>query len=201
MTQDRLGAFRGAILLDQIEAGQRDVEARGFGEFEQHEFGGAIAVVDFLQALILADAMLDVDDVVSDLEVAEVGEEGGDFGFGSLRTRGDCVGFVEEIARAEDGEIRFGQQDAIGDVGRGERGGEDFAGEVAGFVGIAFAATGAASQAKRDIVFGEDIGKALDFASVGDGEEDAFAFGVELLHFFQHGGNCAMEARRGLGEE
>ncbi len=81
MTEDRLGAFGGAIFLHEIEAGERNVEASGFGEFEQHEFGGAIAVVDFLQALILADAVLDVDDVVADLEIAEVGEEGGDFGF------------------------------------------------------------------------------------------------------------------------
>ena len=146
MTQNRLGAFGGAIFLHQIEARERNVEASGFGEFEQHEFGGAIAVVDFFQALILADAVLDVDDVVADLEIAEVGEEGGDFGFRALRTRGYGFGFVEEIARAEDGEIGFGEQNAIGNVGRGQRGGENFAGEVTGFVGVAFAAAGAASQ-------------------------------------------------------
>ena len=55
-------------------------------------------MIDFFQALILADAVLDVDDVVSDLKIAEVGEESGDFGFGALRTRGDGFGFVEEIA-------------------------------------------------------------------------------------------------------
>jgi len=38
-------------------------------------------VIDFFKTLILADAVLDVDDVVSDLEVAEVGEKGRDFGF------------------------------------------------------------------------------------------------------------------------
>jgi hypothetical protein len=108
-------------------------------------------VIDFLQALILADAVLDVDDVIADLQVAEVGEEGGDFGFLALRARGDGVGFVKQVARAEDGEIGFGEQDAIGDVGFGERGGEDFAGEVAGFVGVAFAAAGAAAQAEMTL--------------------------------------------------
>ena len=183
MTEDRLGAFGGAIFLNEIEARERNVEASAFGEFEQHEFGGAIAVIDFFQALILADAVFDVDDVVSDLKIAEVGEEGGDFGFRALRARGDGLGFVEEIARAEDGEIGFGQENAIGDVGRGESGGEDFSGEVTGFVGVAFASASAAAELERDVVFGEDIGQALDFADVGDGEENAFAIGVELLDF------------------
>ena len=60
-------------------------------------------MVDFFQALILADTVLDVDDVVSDLEIAEVGEECGDFGFRTLRAGADGFGFIEEIAGAEDG--------------------------------------------------------------------------------------------------
>ncbi len=35
MTQDGLRALRRAIFLDEIEAGERDIEAGGFGEFEQ----------------------------------------------------------------------------------------------------------------------------------------------------------------------
>ena len=123
-----------------------NIEARAFGVFEQHEFRGAIALIDFFQALILADAVLDVDDVVSDLKIAEVGEESGDFGFRALRARGDGIGFIEEIACAEDGEIGFGQDDAVGDIGLGERGGEDFSGEVTGFIGVTFAAAGAAAK-------------------------------------------------------
>ena len=95
MTEDWLGAFGRAIFLNQIEARERNVETRGVGEFEQHEFGVAVALIDFFQALILTDAVLDVDDVVSDLQIAEVGEERGDFGFLPLRTRCDCVRFVE----------------------------------------------------------------------------------------------------------
>ena len=148
MTQRWLGPFGRTVFLDQVEARERDVEARAFGVFEQHELGVAVALIDFFQALILADAVFDVDDVVSDLQVAEVGEEGGDFRLLALRARGDGVGFVEEIARAEDGEVRVGEDDAVGDVGLGERGGENFSGEVAGFVGVAFAAAGAASQAE-----------------------------------------------------
>ena len=59
---------------------------------------------DFFEALILRDAVLDVDDVVADGEVAEVGDEGGGFGFLRLGTGGD-VGFVGEVVGAEDDEI------------------------------------------------------------------------------------------------
>ncbi len=47
MTQGGLRAFGRAILLHQVETGERNVEASGFGEFEQHEFGGTVAVVNF----------------------------------------------------------------------------------------------------------------------------------------------------------
>ena len=94
-----------------------------------------------------------------------------------------------------------GKEHAIGDVSLGERGGEHFAGEVTGLVGVTFAAAGAASQAKRDVVFGEDVGEALDFAGVGNGKQYLVALSGELLHFFEHGRNRAMEAGSGLGEE
>ena len=79
MTESWLSTFGRAVFLNQIEARERDVEARAFGVFEQHELGVAVALIDFFQALILADAVLDVDDVVADLEIAEVGKERGDF--------------------------------------------------------------------------------------------------------------------------
>ena len=90
---------------------------------------------------------------------------------------------------------------AIGHIGFGQRGGENFSGEVAGFVGITFAAAGAAAQAERHVVFGEDVGQALDFAGVGHGEQNLVALSRELLHFFEHGRNGAMEAGSGLRQE
>ena len=196
MAQRGLGAFGRAVFLNQIEARERDVEPRALGVFEQHELGVAVALIDFLQALVLADAVLDVDHVVADLQIAEVGKERRDFRFLALRTGGHRLGFVEQIARAEDGEVRVGKHHAIGDVSFGQGGGENFAGEVAGLVGITFAAARAASQAERNVVFGEDVGQALDFASVGDGKQHLIALPGQLLHFFEHG----REPRRGSGE-
>ena len=130
--------------------------------------------------MILADAVFYVDYVVADLQIAEVGEEGGDFGFLAAGARGYEVGFVEEIAGSEDGYVGFGEDEAIGDVGLKERGGEDFSGEVGGFVGIAFAAAGAAAQPEAGVVFGEDVSEALDFSRVGRGEDYA---GAALVSF------------------
>ena len=75
MAERGLGAFRRPVFLNQIEARQRDVKARAFGVFEQHELGVAIALIDFFQALILADAVLDVDNVIADLQIAKIGKE------------------------------------------------------------------------------------------------------------------------------
>src|SRR5215472_5622498 len=103
MVESGLRAFSRAVFLDEIEAGERDVEASTLGVFELHEFGVPVTLIDFFQTLILADPMLDVDDVVTDLEVAEVGEESRGFRFLALRAGDEGFGFVEQIARAEDG--------------------------------------------------------------------------------------------------
>ena len=63
--------------------------------------------------------MLDVNDVVADGEVAEVGDEGGGFRFFGRRAGGD-VGFVEEVLGTEEDEARVRQADA-----GGERSAED----------------------------------------------------------------------------
>ena len=105
----------GAILLNQVEARERHVELGLLGEFENHELDGEAVLHDLLQALVLRDAVLDVDDVVADGEVAKVGDESR--GLRSLRlgARGD-VGIVGEIVGAEDDQVRIGKADAGGDL-------------------------------------------------------------------------------------
>jgi len=52
-------------------------------------------LIDLLESLVLADAVLDVDNVIADLEIAKVGEEGRDFRLLPLRTSYDRFLFVE----------------------------------------------------------------------------------------------------------
>ncbi len=111
------------------------------------------------------------------------------------------IGFVEEVAGSEYGYVGFGEDEAVGDVGLEERGGEDFSGEVGGFVGVAFAAAGAATEAEAGVVFGEDVGEALDFSGVGGGENYTGAGFRQLGYFLGHGVHGAVEARGGLGEK
>ena len=158
-------------------------------------------MVDFFQSLILADAVLDVDDVVSDLEIAEVGEERGDFGFRALRARGDGFGFVEEIAGAEDGEVGFGEQDAIGDVGCGQRGGEDFSGEVAGFVGVAFAAAGAASQRKETLYSVKTSARRSTSPMLGTANRTRLPSALSFCTSSSMAGTAPWKRGRGLREE
>ena len=95
VTQGWLSPFRRPVFLNQVEASERDVEARALGVFEQHEFGVAVALIDFFQPLILADPVFDVDNVVADLQVAEIRKERGNFGLLALRAGSHGVGFVE----------------------------------------------------------------------------------------------------------
>ncbi len=199
VTERGLRAFRRAIFLNQVETRERDVEPRALGVFEQHELGVAIALIDFLQALILADAVFDVNDVVADLQVAEVRKERRDFRLLTLRARSHRIRFIKQIPSAEDGEVRFREQRSIGNIGFRERRGENFAGEVAGLVGITFAPASAASQAERNVVFGKDVGQALNFTGIGHGKQHLISLSGKLLHFFEHHGNRAVEARSGLG--
>jgi hypothetical protein len=65
MVEDRLRAFLRTVFLNQVEPRQRDVQPRRLGIFEQLYFGGAVALIVFIQALLLSDAVLHVDHVVS----------------------------------------------------------------------------------------------------------------------------------------
>ena len=86
LVQLRRGAGVGAaVLLDQVEPRERDVELGLVGELQNHELERRLAVLlDLAQAAVARDAVLDVDDVVADGEVAEVGDEGRGLG---LRAR------------------------------------------------------------------------------------------------------------------
>ena len=192
----------GAVFLDQVEAREGDVELGLLGEFENHEFDGEAVLHDFFQALVLGDAVLDVDDVVADGEVAEVGDEGGGLGALGLGAGGD-VGVVGEIVGAEDDEVGVGEADAGGDLGAHDDGHAQVAGQVAGFLehGLAAGVHGAAAEAVGDLVLAQHGGQALDVALVGGGEHDVRLGFDELAELLGERGDGAVEAQRGAGVE
>ena len=116
MIEDRLHAFGRTILLHQIEPRQRHIEPCSFRKFKQHELGIAVALVNFFQTLILSNSVLHVDDIVSDLQVAEVGKKRRHFRFLPLRARSDEVGFIEHVARAKNSEVSFRQNESVRQV-------------------------------------------------------------------------------------
>ena len=139
--QNRLHALGRAILLHQVEAGQRHVEPRALGVLQHHELGGAAVLLrNLLQALVLADAVLDVHHVVADGEIAKIREKRRDLGLLPLRTRQGNFRLVEQIARAEEHEVRVRQRNALGHVGLHDGGAATSSVEVGRLVDVDFAA-------------------------------------------------------------
>ena len=124
--QDRLSALRRTILLHQIKARQRNVKAGSLGVLKQHEFRRSISLIDFLQSLVLPDAMLHVDDVISHRQIAEVGEKCRHLRFLPLRTRRHQVRLVEQIARPEHRQVGFRQDESLWQVCLQQSCGEHF---------------------------------------------------------------------------
>ena len=95
----------GAVLLNQVEARERNVKLGGLGKLQNHEFDGETVLHDLFQALILRDAVLHVDHVIADGEIAKVGDKGGglrSLGLGPRRH----IGLVGEVVGAEENQIR-----------------------------------------------------------------------------------------------
>ena len=55
LVEDRSGAsVGGAVFLDEVEAGERDVELGALGELEDHELEREAVLLDFVEALVRA---------------------------------------------------------------------------------------------------------------------------------------------------
>ena len=142
--------------------------------------------------VVAGDAVLDVDDVVADGEVAEVGDEGGGFGFSAAAGRAVTSASSERSCAPKRTmaaciEARIWTPAAM--VVATMTGVRQVAGEVAGFGVDVGAARGfdAGAEAVGEFVLLQETGEAFDFALVGGGEQDA---GV-LLH---QGVECSMSA-------
>ena len=113
-----------AVFLDEVEAREWDVEFRFVGELEDHEFERDAGVFfDDPQAAVTGDAVFDVDDVVADRQITEVGDERGGFGFSAANRTGRDVGVVGEVLRAEEDELASARLIEIEDLNAGRRSG------------------------------------------------------------------------------
>ena len=128
---------------------------------------------DLLEALILRDAVLHVDDVVADAEIAEVGDKGGGLRFFRYGPRRH-IGLIGEIVGAEDDEVGFSKADARSERRAHDDGHAQIAGHVAGFVehGFAAGARHAAAEPVRNLVIAQNGCQALDVALMRSGEHD-----------------------------
>ncbi len=152
--------------------------------------------------------MFDVNDVVADGEVAEVGDEGGGFGFAAADGAGGDVGVVGEILRAEDDElaccrfVKVEYLDAGGDGGFDDDRSAEVdcvSAEVAGF-GVDGGAAGgfaAGAEAVGDVVLLQEAGEAFDFALGWCGEEDAGFLLHQGVERVDERGDGAVEAHGG----
>ena len=146
--------------------------------------------------------MLGVNDVVTDGEIAKVGDKGcslGSFGLGP----GGHVGFVGEIVSAEEDQVGIGEADS-GRQGRAHDDGyAEIAGHVTGFVDHGFA-TGphdAAAKAVRDLVLAQKSGQAFYVALIGGGEYDARLGCHEALQLRDERGDRSVKPKCGAGIE
>ena len=113
------GLRRAGVALDEIEPLDRDEELVVAGIAELHELLRLDADLDALQADEHADAVIDVDDEVADLQVAEVGEERR-----ASRERAalvDLALLLEDVGLGPELERGVGQPEARGRDGRCRR--------------------------------------------------------------------------------
>ncbi len=99
---------RAAILLDQVETRERNVELRLGGVLDQHEVAFVLALRDLARAHEAPDAVRDVHHVVARLQIREVSGEGGQLRLGWAGL-GDQLGGVEQIFGAEQRDARVGE--------------------------------------------------------------------------------------------
>ena len=166
---------RARISANEVELGDGHIELGLARVVDPHEFGLALGGRDGLQSLIAADAVLDMNDGVSDLELADVSDHrldaGGGFADSALSL--GCVDGVKLVFR-EDGDSGFGELHALGE--------------------------GADSQADR-VLAGEEFRESIDilhadlifpkeFPQAGG---SALACGGDEHALFENGGLCKLD--------
>src|SRR5229473_2699661 len=187
-----MSAFADAITLYQVHAFEGDVEARVVGILEQHELAAMSAGLDLAKSLELADAVIDVDDVVARFQFGEIAEETGGANFAARAF--DCGSDVEKIGVAEERDVRFRKGDAFGEGCANQQHGRGF---VRAFGGESGGSIFRFAKHIGDFILAANVRKALDLSGAGCGQENRPS-GRELgLHVAHAGYDIAVKTRTG----
>src|SRR5260370_23878225 len=116
--------FEDAVTLNQVHAFEGNVEARVIGVFQQHELTAVSTGLDLAKPFELADAVINMDNVVAGLQLGKIAEETGSANFAAGTF--DCGGDVEKIGMTEEREARVWKGDAFGEGGANEQHGRGF---------------------------------------------------------------------------
>src|SRR5260370_40276764 len=104
-------AFEHAVTLNQVHAFQGNVEACIVGVLQQHELAAMPVGCDLPKSLELADAVIDVDDIVAGLQLGKIAEETGSANFAAGALDRGCD--VEKIGVTKKREPGVGKRDAF----------------------------------------------------------------------------------------
>ena len=100
----RRSRIRRAILLNQVQTSQRNIQLSLFGKLKNHELDRKPVLHNLLQPLVLRNTVLDVNHVIADTQVAEIGDKRRSLR--PLRLRPRCnIRVVREIVGAEQNQI------------------------------------------------------------------------------------------------
>ena len=203
-----------AILLDQVEARKRDVKLGLVGKLKDHEFERRLVMLfDDAQTAVTGDAVLDVNDVIADSQIAKVGDKCGGLGLAAGDGAGLDVSVVDQILRAEEDELTGGgtavgvaeveHLDAIGDGGLDDDRSAQVTGEIAGLRIDGGAARGLRARAETigHLVLLQETGETFDLALIRRGDENTRILLRERVNGLDQSGDIAVEALGGAGGE
>ena len=179
-----------AVFLDQVEPLDRHEQLVVAGVAELHELLGGIADADLLEPDELADAVIDVDDEVADLEIAKVGKKRLRDGAMAVAAPLDLRAlFLEDVRLGDDLQLRRGKPEAFRELADGD---ED--GDVQQLVG-------AVHQHAAQVVFGEQLDRALGAAFGAGDEQHGVAALAHAAHFGDPFLNAAAKFHRRLARD
>ena len=178
-------AAAAGVLLHQVEPLHRDEQLVVALVAQLQELVRGVADADLLEPDELADAVVDVDDEVADLEVAQVGEERRRQRSLARRAAAMAV-LLEDVGFGVERDRRLRQPEAAAQ--RAHRHQHRARRHLAG----------AGGQFGAHVVVGQHLDGALGAAGRLGDEHDRVAAGATLAHFVHPVGDAAVEALAGL---